>query len=148
MQAMRIGYNDANGSIRNHYDEHLVTGSAGFVGSNLAHALVARGDKVTILDNFSTGRLVNLAGIRDRLNWSTGVSPIEQPSSLRSMGLTWCSISALPSVPKSEFTPETNEANVVGTLTLLECCRQASISRFVYAASSNMETRRGSKERD
>src|SRR5258706_16397897 len=46
---------------------YLITGGAGFIGSRLAHALVARGDRVRILDNFATGRRENLAGLEERL---------------------------------------------------------------------------------
>ncbi|MEE2787827.1 MAG: NAD-dependent epimerase/dehydratase family protein, partial [Myxococcota bacterium] len=117
----------------------LVTGGAGFIGSNLAHALVARGDQVTILDNLSTGRLANLHGIRDRIRLVEGSfadrdvveSALDGIDAVLHQG-------ALPSVPKSLSLPlETNEANVVGTLVLLEASRQANVSRFVYAASSS-----------
>ncbi len=117
----------------------LVTGGAGFIGSNLAHALVARGDDVVIIDDFSTGRRENLAGIWDKIRVVNGCLTDQTAVKDALDGVTGVlHQGALPSVPKSLDIPiETNHANVVGTLTLLEMCRQTGVDRLVYAASSS-----------
>ena len=117
----------------------LVTGGAGFVGSNLVHALLARGDEVVVLDNFSTGRRENIAGVLDSIRLVEGslADPVAVREALAGVSGVLHQ-GALPSVPKSLDLPlETNEANVVGTLTLLEMCRQMGVERLVYAASSS-----------
>ncbi|MGC6416611.1 MAG: SDR family oxidoreductase [Bradymonadia bacterium] len=117
----------------------LVTGGAGFVGSNLVHALLARGDEVVVLDNFSTGRRENLADVVDRIKLIEGSLADREAVEASVDGVDGVlHQGALPSVPKSLSLPiETNEANVVGTLTLLEVCRQKGVERVVYAASSS-----------
>ena len=117
----------------------LVTGGAGFVGSNLVHALLARGDDVVVLDNFSTGRRENLADVVDRIKLIEGSLADREAVEAAVDGVDGVlHQGALPSVPKSLSLPiETNEANVVGTLTLLEVCRQKGVERVVYAASSS-----------
>jgi nucleoside-diphosphate-sugar epimerase len=117
----------------------LVTGGAGFIGSNLVHALLARGDEVVVLDNFSTGRRENLEGVLHRITLVEG--SIADPNAARTALAGVDGVlhqGALPSVPKSlEHPLETNMANIVGTLTMLEMCRQMGVERFVYAASSS-----------
>ena len=117
----------------------LVTGGAGFIGSNLVRALLARGDEVVVLDNFSTGRRQNIADVLDQIRLVEGsiTSPEDVASALEGVDGVLHQ-GALPSVPKSLALPlETNMANVVGTLTMLEGCRQAGVNRLVYAASSS-----------
>ena len=117
----------------------LVTGGAGFVGSNLVHALLARGDEVVVIDNFSTGRRENLADVHQRIKMIEGSLADPEAVSRALDGVDGVlHQGALPSVPKSLALPlETNEANVVGTLTLLEMCRRHDVTRVVYAASSS-----------
>ena len=117
----------------------LVTGGAGFIGSNLVHALLARGDEVVVLDNFSTGRRENIASVLDSIRLVEGSLADRDAVSQALEGVDGVlHQGALPSVPKSLDLPlETNEANVVGTLTLLEMCRQMKVNRLVYAASSS-----------
>ncbi|MEE2757533.1 MAG: SDR family oxidoreductase [Myxococcota bacterium] len=117
----------------------LVTGGAGFVGSNLVHALLARGDEVVVIDNFSTGRIENLADVRNRIKLIEGSLADPKAVSEALEGVDGVlHQGALPSVPKSLALPlETNEANIVGTLTLLEMCRKKDVQRVVYAASSS-----------
>jgi UDP-glucose 4-epimerase len=99
----------------------LITGGAGFIGSNLAHALLARGDSVRILDDFSTGRLQNLRGIEDRIEILRG--DIRDPATVaRAVQGTEIMLhqAALNSNPRSITELEAiNAVNAGGTLTLL-----------------------------
>jgi nucleoside-diphosphate-sugar epimerase len=117
----------------------LVTGGAGFIGSHLVRALLDRGDDVTVLDDFSTGRRENLAEIAGRFRLVEG--SILDPGCVRTALEGVSGVlheAAMPSVPKSVALPRpTHHANIVGTLTLLEGCRQAGVRRVVYAASSS-----------
>jgi UDP-glucose 4-epimerase len=118
---------------------YLVTGGAGFIGSHVAAALLARGDKVRILDNFSTGRWENLAAL-------SGAEVIE--GDVRSYHTVREAVdgvhfvlhqAALPSVPRSIRDPITsNDVNVVGTLNVLNASRDAKVARLVYASSSSI----------
>jgi UDP-glucose 4-epimerase len=117
---------------------YLVTGGAGFIGSNLARALVARGETVRVLDNFATGREVNLAGVKDKLTIVRG--DIRDASAVEH-AIKGCDYvlhqAALPSVPRSiEYPLETNDVNVNGTLVLLQAARAAGVRRVVFAASA------------
>jgi len=120
--------------------KYLITGGAGFIGSNLAHTLLERGDEVRILDNFSTGRRVNIADILDKIElidgdirdyWTVQEAVADVDYILHQ--------AALPSVPRSVQNPLTsNSAIVDGTLNLLEASRKANIKRFVMASSSSV----------
>ncbi len=114
----------------------LVTGCAGFIGSWIAEALVARGDEVRGLDNFETGRRANLApGLEFRevdLRDAAGVA-----EACRGVEIVFHQ-AALPSVPRSIKDPRTSHtANIDGTFNLLEGARAAGVRRIVYAASSS-----------
>jgi UDP-glucose 4-epimerase len=116
----------------------LVTGGAGFIGSHLAHALVARGDRVRVLDDLSTGKPVNLDGVRDRVELIEGnvadAAVVER--AVRGVELIFHE-AAIASVPKSVETPlTTHAACVTGTLNVLDAARRAGVRRVVYAASS------------
>jgi len=118
---------------------YLVTGGAGFIGSHLAAELLARGDRVRILDNFSTGRRENLASL-------AGAEVIE--GDIRSYHTVREAVdgvhfvlhqAALPSVPRSIRDPITsNDVNVVGTLNVLNASRDAKVARLIYASSSSI----------
>jgi len=118
----------------------LVTGGAGFIGSHLTRGLVAAGHRVSVLDNFSTGRKENLAGLSGRVNLVEGdirdqavIGPL-----LREVEAVFHQ-AALPSVPRSFADPvETTSVNTGGTLALLEAARQADIALFVFASSSSI----------
>ncbi|MDO9171495.1 MAG: SDR family oxidoreductase [bacterium] len=117
----------------------LVTGGAGFIGSHLAAALVARGDKVTVLDNLSTGKLANLAAVRDAITFVEG--SITDPETARrccqGVDVVFHE-AALASVPRSVDDPVTSHLhNVDGTLNMLVAARDAGVKRLVYAASSS-----------
>lgn len=117
---------------------HLVTGGAGFIGSNIVRALLQEGSPVRVLDNFSTGHLENLAGL-------TGVEVIEGDVRDADTVRRACAgievvfhEAAVPSVPKSVKDPWTsNSNNLDGTLQLLIAARDQKVRRVIYAASSS-----------
>ncbi len=119
---------------------YLITGGAGFIGANLAHALVARGESVRILDDFSSGRIENLDGIEDRVEIVRG--DLRDPATVtRAVQGTEIILhqAALNSNPRSIKEPgPTNAVNVGGTLLLLEAARAAGVRRVVYASSSSV----------
>ena len=118
----------------------LVTGGAGFIGSNLVHALLERGVEVRVLDNLSSGHLANLADVRDRITF------VEGDIRDRPMLTTLCEgvdyilhQAAVPSVPRSVKDPWTsNDANVTGTLNVFLAARDAGVRRVVAASSSSV----------
>jgi UDP-glucose 4-epimerase len=116
----------------------LVTGGAGFIGSHLVDALVARGTAVTVLDDLSTGKHENIAHHADGMTFIEG-SVSDQDTVMRAAeGVdTVFHLAAVASVQKSiEHPIETHEANATGTLTVFEVARKLSINRVVYASSS------------
>lgn len=118
---------------------YLVTGGAGFIGSNLVEALVARGDTVRVLDDFSTGKSENIEPWRTQIELIEG-SIVDLDVCRRAAdGVDFVlHQGALGSVPKSlKFPVETNAANVTGTLNILVAARDAGVKRLVYAASSS-----------
>ncbi len=117
----------------------LITGGAGFIGSNLAHALLARGDAVVILDDLSSGRLVNLQGIEHDVRLVRG--DIRDAATVRA-AMEGCEAvlhqAALPSVSRSVADPgASHDVNVHGTFQVLEAARALGVRRLVYAASSS-----------
>lgn len=120
----------------------LVTGGAGFIGSNLTEALLSIGASVTVLDNYATGLKANI----DRLSNYEGFRFLEadicQPTQYRAILKEVDVIShqaALGSVPRSiEFPLNTHEVNATGFLTLLHEAKVAGVKRFVYASSSSV----------
>jgi len=119
----------------------LVTGGAGFIGSSIARALLDRGDRVRVLDDFSSGKRENLAGVIEH----TRLEVIEgdvRDAALLARVLEGVELvfheAAIPSVQRSVEDPlPTNEVNVTGTLHLLLAARRAGVRRVVYAASSS-----------
>jgi UDP-glucose 4-epimerase len=117
----------------------LVTGGAGFIGSHVVDALVARGDRVAVLDNLSTGRIENLAGVRDRIEFIQG-ELTDAPLVRKAVQGVDCIFhqAALASVQRSVEKPlDTHAACVTGTLVLIDEARRAKVRRIVYAASSS-----------
>jgi nucleoside-diphosphate-sugar epimerase len=116
----------------------LVTGGAGFIGSNVAEAVAARGDRVRVLDDLSTGRRENLTAIGD-VDLVEG--DLRDPAAVRRAVDGVEGIfhqAALRSVPRSVDDPtSTNDVNVNGTLNLLMAAREAGVRRVVYASSSS-----------
>ena len=119
----------------------LVTGGAGFIGSHVCEALIARGDSVRMLDNFATGK-------RDTAQRLQGLGAELVEGDIRSYHIVRDAVSsvqaiihlaALPSVPRSVKDPiTTNEVNVGGTLNVLDAARDVGVSRVVFASSSSV----------
>jgi len=116
----------------------LVTGGAGFIGSSLVRALLARGDVVRVIDNFSSGKRENLADVVDRIELVEADILDERALGRAIEGAEVVfHEAAIPSVPKSMLEPvENHAANATGTLRVLEAARRAHVRRVVYAASS------------
>ena len=118
----------------------LVTGGAGFIGSNLVRALLERGDAVRVLDNFSTGRRGNLAGLESDVELIEGElrSYERVHAAVRGCELVF-HLGALGSVPRSVQDPLTTSAvNVEGTLNVLLAARDEGVRRVVFASSSSV----------
>lgn len=116
----------------------LVTGGAGFIGSHLVRALLARGDRVRVLDDFSTGKAENLAEVDGRFELIVG--DLRHPASVADAvhGVDFIfHQAAFVSVPKSMIDPNLcYDINVQGTANLLEAARQAGIAQVVLASSA------------
>ena len=121
----------------------LVTGGAGFIGSNLTEELLQRGNRVTVLDNFATGKIENLLPLlekyTDTLTLQVGDIRNREDCSKAAEGAEYVfHEAALGSVPRSIKDPITsNEVNVSGFLNMLVASRDAGVKRFIYAASSS-----------
>ena len=118
----------------------LVTGGAGFIGSNLVRALLERGDNVRVLDNFSTGNRGNLAGLEQDVELVEGdLRSYERVhAAVRGVEVVFHQ-GALPSVPRSVQDPLTTTAvNIEGTLNVLLAARDESVRRIVNASSSSV----------
>jgi UDP-N-acetylglucosamine/UDP-N-acetylgalactosamine 4-epimerase len=120
----------------------LVTGVAGFIGSNIAGHLLGRGAKVTGLDDFSTGRQENIAGFLDDPSFTLIRGDIRNKDDCaKACSGIACVLhqAALGSVPRSIKDPETStRVNVDGTLNMMLAARDAGVKRFVYASSSSV----------
>lgn len=117
----------------------LVTGGAGFIGSHLVEALLARGDHVRVLDNLSTGRRENLAACADEVEFIEA-DLLDGPQLQRACRGVECVFhqAALASVPLSMERPlDTHAACATGTLALLDAARKGGVRRVVYAGSSS-----------
>ena len=120
-------------------ERYLVTGGAGFIGSNIAHRLVEQGHYVRIIDNFSTGKRENIADIADKIDLIEGDIRYLNTVTKAMDGIDYViHQAALPSVPRSVETPiESNDVNINGTLNILYAAKEAGVKRLVYAASSS-----------
>ena len=117
----------------------LVTGGAGFIGSNICRRLVAEGYRVRVLDNLLTGKKANLDGILDRVEFIEADmgDPEVARAAMQGIDVVFHE-GALPSVPRSVDDPALTHRHCVdATFTLLMAARDAGIKRFVYAASSS-----------
>jgi nucleoside-diphosphate-sugar epimerase len=117
---------------------YLVTGGAGFIGSHIAETLVGRGDEVRVLDNLSTGKMENLAGIAGKFEFIEGdIRDLETCRRAVEGVSTVFHEAALASVARSVEDPLlANAVNVTGTLNLLVAARAAGVGSFVLASSS------------
>src|SRR6202790_4310281 len=119
--------------------KYLVTGGAGFIGSNITDELVRRGESVVVLDDLSAGKESNLQGVRDGIEWRVG--SITDMATLQKAcnGVDYViHLAARTSVPRSLKDPiESNRINIDGTLNVLVAARDAKVRRLVYAASSS-----------
>lgn len=119
---------------------YLVTGGAGFIGSNIVEALVKKGEQVKVIDNFSSGKKENLSDYLDKIELIEG--DIQDLSILKKVvgGVDYIlHQAALRSVPRSIDNPASyNEVNVGGTLNVLIAAKEARVSRVVYASSSSI----------
>ena len=116
----------------------LVTGGAGFIGSNLVRALLERGDTVRVLDNFSTGNRANLAGLEVDIVEGELRSYERVHNATRGVEVVY-HLGALGSVPRSVQDPLTSSAvNVEGTLNVLLAARDEGIRRVVFSSSSSV----------
>lgn len=116
----------------------LVTGGAGFIGSNLARALLERGEEVRVLDNFSTGSRANLEGLDVEVVEGELRSYERVHNAVRGVEVVF-HLGALGSVPRSVQDPLTSSAvNVEGTLNVLLAARDEGVRRVVYSSSSSV----------
>ena len=118
---------------------YLITGIAGFIGSSLARAILARGEQVRGLDNFSTGKRDNITEIASKIDLQE-IDLVDLEATERvCRGADYVlHQAAIPSVPRSVKNPlENNRANVDATVNLLIAARDAKVKRIVYAASSS-----------
>lgn len=119
----------------------VVTGGAGFIGSHLVDRLLRDGLRVTVLDDFSTGRPENLEHLKDQAGLRVVRADIADSQAIQPhfQGADWVfHLAALADiVPSIERPMDYFRANVVGTQSMLEAARAAEVKRFVYAASSS-----------
>ncbi len=118
---------------------YLVTGGAGFIGSNIVDELVRRGHDVVVLDNLSAGKEENLVGVRKKIEFrAESITDLAAVQSASKGADYVIHLAARTSVPRSVQNPlETNSVNIDGTLNVLVAARDAKVRRFVYAASSS-----------
>ena len=119
----------------------LVTGGAGFIGSHMVERLLTEGYEVTVLDNFSTGRRQNLAHLEDNPRLRIHQVDVANLDAIRPLftDIQWVfHMAALADiVPSIQHPLAYYQANVTGTLSVLEAARDAGVSRFLYTASSS-----------
>lgn len=122
--------------------KYLVTGGAGFIGSNIVKKLLENGEKVRVLDNFATGKRENLFPFRDNKNFKLYEGDLRSFHIVRNAvkGVDYIlHQGALPSVPRSINDPiTTNDVNILGTLNILEAAKEFGVKRVVYASSSSV----------
>jgi nucleoside-diphosphate-sugar epimerase len=118
---------------------YLVTGGAGFIGSNTVDELVRRGHSVVVLDDLSAGKEENLAEVRNKITFIKGsITDIEVIRKAIYEADYVIHLAARTSVPRSMKDPvETNRINIDGTLNVLMAARDAKVKRIVFAASSS-----------
>lgn len=118
----------------------LVTGGAGFIGSNMVRFLLGKGEKIRVLDNFETGKRDNLTEVADRIELIEGdvrdVVTVEK--SVKGADVVY-HLAALGSVPRSIKDPvSSHDVNVNGTFNMLKASMDAKVKRLVFASSSSV----------
>src|SRR6202790_1973046 len=118
---------------------YLVTGGAGFIGSNTVDELVRRGHSVVVLDDLSSGKEDNLAEIRNKITFTKGsIKDIEVVRKAMHEAEYVLHLGARTSVPRSVKDPiDTNKINIEGTLNVLVAAKELKVKRVVFAASSS-----------
>jgi len=120
----------------------LVTGGAGFIGSNIVKILLGRGAKIRVLDNFSTGNRKNIAPFKKNKNFELIEGDLRNYPTVRQVvnGIDFIlHQGALPSVSRSIDDPvTTNNVNIQGTLNVLEAAKEFGVKRIIYASSSSI----------
>ncbi len=118
---------------------YVVTGGAGFIGSNTVDELVRRGETVIVLDDLSSGKEDNLAEVRSKISFIKGsITDLEAVRKAMQSADYVIHLAARTSVPRSVKDPiDTNKINVEGTLNVLVAARDAKVKRVVFAASSS-----------
>ena len=119
---------------------YLVTGGAGFIGSNLVETLVKKGHSVKIIDNFSSGSLNNLKKVRKKikiLNHDLSKSSIKLSKFLSKVDVVFHLAGIADIVPSIKNPKRYYEVNVTGTLNILEAAYKANVKKFIYAASAS-----------
>jgi nucleoside-diphosphate-sugar epimerase len=118
---------------------YVVTGGAGFIGSNIVDELVRRGESVVVVDDLSAGKEDNLAESRNKISFIKGsINDIEAVRRSMHEADYVVHLAARTSVPRSVKDPlETNRVNIEGTLNVLLAARDAKVKRVVLAASSS-----------
>jgi nucleoside-diphosphate-sugar epimerase len=118
---------------------YLVTGGAGFIGSNTVDELVRRGHSVVVLDDLSSGKEENLADVRNKITYIKGsITDIEVVRKAMHEAEYVLHLAARTSVPRSVKDPiDTNKINIDGTLNVLVAAKELKVKRLVFAASSS-----------
>ncbi|MCX5700268.1 MAG: SDR family oxidoreductase [Candidatus Omnitrophica bacterium] len=118
----------------------LVSGGAGFIGSHIVERLVKDKHRVRVFDNFSSGKIENLAGVKGKVEIIKGDIVSKATCLKATKGIDFVlHQAALRSVPKSMNDPHSyNRVNIDGTLNMLEASRANSVKRFVFASSSSV----------
>lgn len=119
---------------------YVITGGAGFIGSNIAHELVRRGEGVRIVDDFSSGRRENIQDIESEIEVVQASIRDKDAVDAAMKGVDYCiHQAAIASVPRSIERPvETCDANITGTVNVFEAAREHGVRRVVFASSSSV----------
>ena len=119
----------------------LITGGAGFIGSHLVEYLLSQNNKIIVLDNFSTGRMENLKNFRNKKNLKIYNVDISNQKKIdkyfKGVKIVFHLAALADIVPSIEKPKDYFKSNVVGTLNVIECCRQYSVKKIIYTASSS-----------
>jgi nucleoside-diphosphate-sugar epimerase len=140
MRESGIGFLLEGRNGKNKMNTYLVTGGAGFIGSNIVERLVKTGEEVVVLDNLCEGKLKNLSSVKDKITFIKGDIRNEKDLDKALKGVDFVlHQAALRSVPKSMKRPlEYNDVNVNGTLKLLIKAKEHKVKRLVFASSSSV----------